>query len=216
MSDQTPTAIQNRAARRAPLLIAALLAAGLSSACAPLILGGAMVGGGFVLTDRRTSGTQLEDQNIELKSGSRLREAVADRGNISITSYNRMVLISGEVPTEADRVAAEQAVAKVENVRGTFNELALTGNSSLTSRSNDAILLSKIKARFIDAADLQSNAIKVVVERGNAYLMGRVTEREASRATELTRGVGGVLKVIRLFELVSEAELAKMQPAEKK
>ena len=170
------------------------------------------MGGGLVITDRRTSGTQLEDQSIELKSGGRLREAVADRGNVSVTSYNRVVLITGEVQTEADRVAAEKAIARIENVRGTVNELAVMGNSALTSRSNDAILTSKIKASFIDAADLQANAVKVVVERGIAYLMGRVTEREANRATELSRGVGGVLKVIRVFELVSEAELAALQP----
>lgn len=185
------------------------------SGCA-LLVGGAVVGSGLVFTDRRTSGIQLEDQNIELKSASRLREALADRGNVSVTSYNRSVLLTGEVPNDADRLAAEQAVARIENVRGTVNELAVIGNSALTSRSGDAILLSKIKARFVDAADLQANAIKVVVERGNAYLMGRVTEREAGRATELTRSVGGVLKVIRVFETISEAELAALQPGEPK
>ena len=185
------------------------------SGCA-LLVGGAVVGSGLVFTDRRTSGIQLEDQNIELKSASRLREALADRGNVSVTSYNRSVLLTGEVPNDADRLAAEQAVARIENVRGTVNELAVIGNSALTSRSGDAILLSKIKARFVDAADLQANAIKVVVERGNAYLMGRVTEREAGRATELTRSVGGVLKVIGVFETISEAELAALQPGEPK
>lgn len=185
------------------------------SGCA-LLVGGAVLGSGLVFTDRRTSGIQLEDQNIELKSASRLREALADRGNVSVTSYNRSVLLTGEVPNDADRLAAEQAVARIENVRGTVNELAVIGNSALTSRSGDAILLSKIKARFVDAADLQANAIKVVVERGNAYLMGRVTEREAGRATELTRSVGGVLKVIRVFETISEAELAALQPGEPK
>ena len=197
--------------RRLALVLVLVLGSQISG-CA-LLIGGAVVGSGLVFTDRRTSGIQLEDQNIELKSGSRLRDAVADRGNISVTSYNRTVLLTGEVPSEADRLAAEQAVARIENVRGTVNELAVIGNSALTSRSGDAILLSKIKARYVDAADLQANAIKVVVERGNAYLMGRVTEREAGRATELTRGVGGVLKVIRVFEPISEAELAALQPS---
>ena len=202
------------AGRRLALALALSLGAQISG-CA-LVIGGAVVGSGLVFTDRRTSGTQLEDQNIELKSAGRLREALADRGNVSVTSYNRTVLLTGEVPTDADRLAAEQAVARIENVRGTVNELAVMGNSALTSRSNDAILLSKIKARYVDAADLQANAIKVVVERGNAYLLGRVSEREANRATELTRGVGGVLKVIRVFETISEAELAALQPGQTK
>ena len=202
------------AGRRLALALALSLGTQLIG-CA-LVIGGAVVGSGLVFTDRRTSGTQLEDQNIELKSAGRLREALADRGNVSVTSYNRTVLLTGEVPTDADRLAAKQAVARIENVRGTVNELAVMGNSALTSRSNDAILLSKIKARYVDAADLQANAIKVVVERGNAYLLGRVSEREANRATELTRGVGGVLKVIRVFETISEAELAALQPGQTK
>lgn len=193
----------------AGLLAAAVPA--LFSGCA-VVLGGAVVGSSLVFTDRRTSGIQLEDQGIELKAASRLRELLAGRGNISITSYNRVVLLTGEVPNEADRATAEQAVARVENVRSSVNELAVMGNSALTSRSADAVLLSKIKAQYIDAADLQANAIKVVVERGNAYLLGRVTEREAGRATELTRSVGGVLKVIRVFETISEADLAALQP----
>ncbi len=193
----------------AGLLAAAVPA--LFSGCA-VVLGGAVVGSSLVFTDRRTSGIQLEDQGIELKAASRLRELLAGRGNISITSYNRVVLLTGEVPNEADRATAEQAVARVENVRSSVNELAVMGNSALTSRSADAVLLSKIKAQYVDAADLQANAIKVVVERGNAYLLGRVTEREAGRATELTRSVGGVLKVIRVFETISEADLAALQP----
>ena len=204
------------AGRRLALALALSLWLGSQISGCALLVGGAVVGSGLVFTDRRTSGIQLEDQNIELKSGGRLREALADRGNISITSYNRVVLLTGEVPNEADRLAAEQAVARIENVRSTVNELAVAGNSALTSRSGDAILLSKIKARYVDAADLQANAIKVVVERGNAYLLGRVTEREANRATELARQVDGVLKVIRVFELISEAELAALQPGQAK
>ena len=199
------------AARRALALGLAVAAAAAATGCAPAVVGGAMVGGGMVYTDRRTSGTQLEDENIELKSGAALGP-IADRGHVSVTSYNRLVLITGEVPDEADRVAAEQAIARIENVRSTVNDLAVMGNSSLTSRSNDALLVSKIKAAHVGAADLQSNAIKVVVERGNAYLMGRVTEREANRATDLARGIDGVHKVIRVFEILSEAELAALQP----
>jgi osmotically-inducible protein OsmY len=197
-------------------LAAIVAASGLLSACAPLIVGGAAVGSVLVFTDRRTSGAQLEDQAIELKAMNRVREAIGERGHVSATSYNRVVLITGEVPAEADRATVEQAIARVENVKSTVNELAVMGNSSLTARSNDAILSSKVKATFVDAKDLQANAFKVVTERGTVYLMGRVTEREATRATELARSVGGVQKVVRVFEILSEAELADLQPKERK
>ena len=102
-------------------------------------------------------------------------------------------------------------MAGVENLRSVVNELAVMGSSSLTARSNDAVLTSKVKATFIDARDLEANAVKVLTERGVVYLMGRVSEREATRATELARGVGGVLKVVRVFEIVSDAELATLR-----
>ncbi len=180
------------------------------SACAPLIVGGAAVGSALMATDRRTSGTQVEDQAIELKAGPRIKEAIGDKGHVNVTSYNRMVLITGEVPAEADRSAVEQALQRIENVRSTVNELAVSGNSSLTSRSSDTIITSKVKATYVDAKDLQANAFKVVTERGVVYLMGRVTEREAGRAADLAAGVSGVMKVVRVFEVVSEAELANI------
>ena len=191
-------------------IVALALAAPLFSGCAPLILGGAMMGTGMVVTDRRTSGAQVEDQAIELKAATRVREAIGERGHVSITSYNRLVLITGEVNTEADRTAVDDAVARVENARSTVNELAVMGASSITSRSNDAILTSKVKATFIDAKDVQANAVKVVAERGVVYLMGRLTEREATRAAALARSVSGVSKVVRVVELISEADLAAL------
>ena len=191
-------------------LVAALAAAQLS-ACA-LVVGGAMVGGTMVAIDRRTTGTQLEDQSIESKASSRVRELVGDRGHVVVTSYNRTVLLTGEVPTEADRTAVEQAVQRIENVRSTVNELAVMPPSSMSTRSNDSFLTGKVKATFVDAKDLQANAFKVVTERGTVYLMGRVTEREATRATDLARTVSGVQKVVRVFDIVTEAELTDAQP----
>jgi len=211
MTLSTTSASPRRALRRFTLLAATLAASALMGACAPVIVGGAMLGTALSVTDRRTTGAQLEDEGIELKAINRLREAVGERGHINTTSYNRTVLITGEVPTEADRVAAEQAINRIENVRATVNELAVMGNASLTARSNDAILSSKVKANFIDAKDLQANAFKVVAERGTIFLMGRVTEREAGRATEIARSVGGVGKVVRVFEMLSETELAQLQ-----
>jgi osmotically-inducible protein OsmY len=187
----------------------ALLTAATLGGCAAVVVGGA-VGTAMVVSDRRSAGVQLEDQSIELKAVTRVRDTVGERGHVSPTSYNRMVLLTGEVASEGDRTAIEQTVSRIENVRSIVNELAVMGSSSLTSRSNDAILTSQIKASYLDAKDLHANTIKVVTERGTVYLMGRVTDREATRASELARGVSGVQKVVRLFEILTEAELAAM------
>lgn len=200
--------IQSRSMRPA-LLLTALAASTLLGACAPLLIGGAMIGGSMLVTDRRTSGTQLEDEGIELKAARRANESIGERGHINLTSYNRLVLITGEVPTEADKAAVELAVARVENVRSVVNELAIGSASSIGTRSKDTLLTSKVKASMVDAKDVLTNAYKVVTERSVVYLMGRVSEREAGRATDIARGVSGVTKVVRVFEIVSEAELAE-------
>ena len=207
----------NRSARARPStllrsLLLALAAGTTLSACAPLLIGGAIWGGSMVVTDRRTSGTQIDDQAIELKSVRRIADVIADRGHVNVTSYNRLVLITGEVPTEADKTAVEQAVMRIENVRSIVNELTLTAPSSLSARSNDTLMTSKVKASMVDAKDIQSNAFKVVSERSVVYLMGRVTEREANRAADVARGVSGVQKVVKVFEVVSEGELSDTQP----
>jgi osmotically-inducible protein OsmY len=193
------------------LTLGVCLAASLS-ACVPLLMGGAVVGTALVATDRRTSGAQLEDEGIELRAASRLREALGDRAHINVTSFNRRVLISGEVPTEPDRQLVEQTVSRVENVRAVVNELAVLGNSGLTQRSNDSLITGKVKAGLVDSKDLFANAFKVSTERGTTYLMGRVTQREADRATEVARTTGGVQKVVKVFEIISEDELRNLLP----
>ena len=190
----------------------ALAAATLLAGCAPLLLGGAAVGSAMVVTDRRTSGTQLEDQEIELKAVNRSRDITGDPGHVNATSYNRLVLLTGEVPSEADKAKVVQSVATIDNVRKVVDELAVMGASSLTARSNDTLLTPKVKTSLIDAKDVFANAIKVVTERGTVYLMGIVTEREANRAADIARTVPGVQKVVRVFDIVSEAELANIQP----
>ncbi len=192
-------------------LLGAATLAGTLSACAPLIVGGAVIGG-LVATDRRTSGAQLEDESIELRAASRLREALGDRAHVNATSYNRQVLLTGEVPSEQARQQAEQLVSRVENVRAIINELAVIGNSTLGQRSSDVLVTAKVRASLVDARDLYAGAFKVVTERGTTYLMGRVTQREADRATAITRTVGGVQKVVRIFELISEEELQRLLP----
>lgn len=190
-------------------MLAAVLAAASLSGCAPLLLGGAVVGTGLVVTDRRTAGTQVEDEGIEFKVAARVRE-LATLGHVNATSYNRTVLITGEVPGEAEKAAVEAAVARVENVKGVVNELGVGGNSTLGSRSTDTIIAGKVKASMVDAKDVQANAYKVVSERGIVYLMGRVTEREAVRGAEIASGVSGVQKVVKVFEILSEQELANL------
>ena len=180
-------------------------------ACAPLMVRG-MVGGAMVASDRRTSGMQLEDENIELKAANRIREMVGGRVHVNATSYNRQVLLTGEVPNEQDRQYVGKLIGEVENVRAVLNELTLAPNSSLTDRSTDALITAKVKAQMVDSKDIFANAYKIVTERGVVYLMGRVTQREADRATEVARQVSGVKKVVRSFEILTEAELNSLLP----
>jgi len=190
-------------------LLAALLGASLLSGCAPLVVGGAVMTG-VVAVDRRTAGTQLEDEGIELKVATAINKELGDRVHLNVTSYNRRVLRSGEVRSEADRARATVLAQSQENVKDVINDLAMGAPSSLTQRTKDAVITGQVKAAFLDAKDLQSNAVKVVTERGVVYLMGRVTTREAQRATDIARGVSGVAKVVRVFEDISEDELKRL------
>ncbi len=189
------------------LLAAAALAAGLS-ACAPLVVGGAVMGG-MMASDRRTTGTQVEDEGIELRAANRIREVLGDRAHVNVTSFNRQALLTGEVPTAQDRATVEKIVTEVNNVRAVVNDLAVMPNSSLGQRSNDVLITGKVRASFVDAKDVFASAYKVVTERNVVYLMGLVTPREATRATEIARGVGGVSKVVRVFEMITEDDLRR-------
>lgn len=180
-------------------------------ACAPLVVG-SMVGGAMVATDRRTSGIQLEDEAIELKAANRIRETMGARAHLNVTSYNRQVLITGEVANAQDRDYAARLVGEVENVRKVVNEAVIGSHSSLTERSTDALITAKVKSQMVDSKDIFANAYKIVTERGVVYLMGRVTQREADRATEVARQVSGVKKVVRIFEILTEAELNALFP----
>lgn len=193
-------------------LTAAVLASTLATGCAPLIIGGAMVGGVNVATDRRTSGTQLEDETIEIKAGARIREQLGEKVHANVNSYNRVALITGEANSEEARAQLDTIVGGVENVSKVLNEVAVMPASSLSSRASDVAISGKVKAKLIESKDLISNAFYVVVEHGNVYIMGRVTEREANRATEIARQISGVAKVVRAFEIISEDELARTVP----
>lgn len=191
---------------------AAVVLASSLSACVPLVIGGAAMGGAFVATDRRTSGAQLEDEGIELRANNRIGQILSENAHVNVTSYNRQVLLTGEVPTVADQQKLQQLVLKVENVRSVVNEVGVLGASSLTQRSSDTLITGKVKATLVDAKDVQSNTFKVLTERGVVYLMGRVSLREANRATDLARSISGVQKVVRVFDILTEEELQGLGP----
>ncbi len=190
-------------------LLALLAGASLLAGCAPLVVGGAVMTG-VVATDRRTAGSQLEDEAIELKVASAINKELGERVHLNVTSYNRRVLLTGEVRSEAERERATLLARSQDNVKDVVNDLAIGAPSSLSQRTKDTVTSGQVKAAFLDAKDLQSNAVKVVTERGIVYLMGRVTPREAQRATDITRGIGGVVKVVRVFEEISEEELKRL------
>ena len=191
------------------VLLATMAGVSLLSGCAPLVVGGAVVGG-LVAVDRRTSGTQLEDEAIELKVANAVNKELGERVHLNVTSYNRRVLLTGEVRNDADRSRATLLAQSQENVKDVVNDLAIGASSSLSQRTKDTVTTGQVKAAFVDAKDLQASAVKVVTERGIVYLMGRVTAREAQRATDIARGISGVAKVVRVFEDISEEELKRL------
>ena len=193
------------------MVYGAVLLASLASlsACAPLILGGAVVTG-VMATDRRTTGTQVEDESIEIKVGNAVRKEMGERIHLNVNSFNRQVLLTGEVRSVADKERAEKLAQSQENVIAVVNDLAVMPISELGQRTKDTVTTGRVKAAFVDAKDLQVNAVKVVTERGIVYLMGRVTSREAKRATDIARSIGGVTKVVRVFDEISEQELQRL------
>lgn len=183
------------------LALAALVLLPLISGCAAVAVGG-LATGVMVAEDRRTVGTIAEDQGIELKAANRIGEKVRD-AHINVTSYNRVVLLTGEVPTGSAKAEAEKIARAVENVRSVYNELQVGANSALQARTNDAVTTSKVKARFVDTSiKLSPLHVKVVTENRTVFLMGLVKRQEAADATEVARTTGGVNKVVRLFEFL--------------
>jgi osmotically-inducible protein OsmY len=189
---------------------ALVLVASQLSGCAVAVMGTGMAMGALVATDRRTTGAQLEDQNIELKASGRIGTALKQTGHVNVTSYNRRVLLTGEVATEADRATVESIIVDIENVRGVVNELLVLPVSSITQRTNDAIITGRMKAALIDAK-LGANVFKVVTERGVVYLMGRVTNIELDIASKAAQGISGVTKVVRTVEILTPAEQEKLR-----
>ncbi|AYH45297.1 BON domain-containing protein [Azoarcus sp. DN11] len=202
------TLLANR--RTLILGLAAAATLPLLQGCLPLVAGG--VGAGAVMaTDRRTSGAYVEDEGIEWRTSSALRDRLGDAVHINVTAFNRNVLLTGEAPTEAHRAEAERVAGGIANVKGIVNEIQVAGISSLTSRGNDSLLTSKVKARFVDAAQFSANHVKVVTEAGTVFLLGIVTRREADAATEIARRTEGVRKVVKVFEYITDQQARQLE-----
>ncbi len=181
----------------ASVLLIAILS--VLSGCAAVVVAGAGVGVAAA-GDRRTLGTQTEDEGIELKTSSRVSEQVAGNIHLNVTSYNRMVLLSGEVPSDNARREVERIARSVENVRSVTNELAIGAPTALSSRANDSYITSKVKARFVDAQRFNALHVKVVTENQTVFLLGLVKRQEAKDATDVARTTEGVKKVVTVFE----------------
>ena len=177
--------------------------------CFPAVVAG--VGSGVTATiDRRTLGTQTEDESIEWKASSRVDDKLKDRGHFNFTSYNRHVLLSGEVASEEIKAEAERIVAAIPNVRGVHNELVVGSSSSFTARSNDTYITSKVKGRFVDAGKFNPVHVKVVTEAGAVFLLGLVTQAEADSAIQAARTTTGVRKVVPLLEIITPAKAREL------
>lgn len=203
--------LQRMQVTRRTLLLGLAAAATLPAlqGCFPLVATGAGIGAAMV-ADRRTSGAFVEDEGIEWRAARALRERFGDGIHVNVTSFNRNLLLTGEAPNEAIRTEIEQVAARVDNVRGIINEVQVAGINSLTSRGNDTLITSKVKARFVDAQTFGAHHVKVVTEAGTVFLLGLVTRREADAATEVARTTAGVRKVVRVFDYISEEEARRL------
>lgn len=182
------------------LLLIILLAASLQG-CFPVVAAGA--GAGILMgQDRRTTGAYVEDEAIEAKSVDRIGKQFRNTVHVNVTSYNRNALITGEVPDEATKAQVERIVANIQNINKIYNELVVASQSSLTSRSNDALITSNVKLRFVGDKSFSANSIKVITENGTVYLMGIVNRTEAHTAGAIASGSSGVSRVVELFEYV--------------
>jgi osmotically-inducible protein OsmY len=189
------------------------LVASTLSACAPLLVAGA-AGSVMVASDRRTAGTQLEDETMELRAKAAIRDQMGTRVRVDVTAYNRQALLTGEVGNAADKQAAERIVKAVQNVSSVVNDLVEASSPSLREQSADLVITGKVKAAFIDKK-VPITAVKVTTQRSVVYLMGRVTAAEAAQATEAARSVSGVQRVVRIFETISQQEFERLQGATK-
>ena len=191
------------------LLCAALLST--LTGCVGVMLGGAAAGA-LATADRRTLGAQTDDKAIAVKADLRLPKITGEDVHINVNSFNRKVLMTGEVKDEAMKAAVEREVRAIDGVQSVLNELVVAGPSTYTQRSNDALITTKVKASLVDMKTISATSFKVITERGVVYLMGRVTQREGQVAADVTRGVSGVTQVVKVLEYISDDELQTISP----
>ena len=186
-------------------LVAVLAVFGLAG-CAAAVVGAGAAAGYSVYQDRRSTGTQVDDQRIESRAASAIDQRFGWKVHVNVTSYNRSVLITGEVPDAVTHAEVGKLVAALPGVRSLSNELAIGPQSSLAARTGDTVITSNVKTRFLGAKSFNAMHVKVVTEAGVVYLMGMVTEVEANAATEIARTTDRVKKVVKVFEYCKSGE----------
>jgi osmotically-inducible protein OsmY len=191
-------------------LVAATLLSTQLTACIPVIVAG-IGAGAYATTDRRSLGAQADDKLIAPRVDKRIGEAISDRSHVNVNSFNRKVLLTGEVPDQASKDRAEEIARSTENVSSVVSDLEIGGMTPSTARNNDAYLTAKVKAQLVSRKDIFANAYNVVTEKSIVYLMGRVTRDEGDRAADIAQNVSGVQKVVKVFDYISDDELARLQ-----
>lgn len=197
----------------ATLLIGATVLPALQG-CFPVVAAG-VTSGVMATVDRRSLGTQTEDETIEWKASAQVSEKLGDKAHLNFTSYNRKVLMTGEVPNEDAKSEAERIVGGLPNVQSVHNELVVGPASSFTNRSNDSFITSKIKSRSVDSGKFNPVHVKVVTEAGSAFLLGMVTQAEADAAINVARTTAGVKKVVNLMEIITPAKARELDVVQK-
>lgn len=176
----------------------------INSGCAPLVIGGVAATTASVAHDRRTAGTMIEDDAIKLRVGNAIHneESLNENSHINVTTFNGIVLLSGETPTETFRNQADEIARAQEKVRRVYNELVIAAPSSMMTRSSDSWITTKVKGSLVglDIKGFDPSRVKVTTENGTVFLMGLVYHQEADAAVDATRKVGGVQRVVKLFE----------------
>lgn len=192
------------------LILAALFTAQLA-ACVPAVVGGAAAGGA-VAADRRTSGTYVDDESIELKAVKKMETNLGEQSHVNVTSYNRNVLLTGEVPTDEHKAKAESLLREIGNVRTITNEIVVAPKTSISSRTNDTYITSKIKSKFVTENQFAANHVKIVTENSTVYLLGLVTKEEGNAAAAIASSTDGVDRVVKVFEYVEPVNAPAAKP----
>ncbi len=195
-------------------LLAGALVLPLLQGCFTVVAAGVTTGA-LATFDRRSYGIQTDDEGIEWKASTQINEKLGDKAHINFTSYNRRVLLSGEVPNEEARAEAERLTLATNNVAGVYHELTDGPTASFGDRSNDSFITSKVKSRFVDAGKFNPMHVKVVTEAGTVFLLGLVTQAEANAAVQVARTTSGVKKVVNLIEVITPAKARELDVAQK-